>query len=88
MQTSTPFQDHFSTASDDYKRFRPLYPHALFDYLARISPATHAFLRNYDLSYAIAVRTGVDVVHPLSIAPNATKSTSDSRAKRRPAPIR
>lgn len=40
MQTGTPFQDHFSTASDDYKRFRPLYPHALFDYLARISPAT------------------------------------------------
>ena len=34
------FKDYFSTASDDYKRFRPLYPAALFDYLARISPST------------------------------------------------
>lgn len=34
------FKDYFSTASDDYKRFRPLYPTELFDYLAGISPAT------------------------------------------------
>lgn len=34
------FKDYFSTASDDYKRFRPLYPAALFDYLAAASPGT------------------------------------------------
>ncbi len=36
----TAFRDHFSTASDDYKRFRPHYPADLFDYLACLSPAT------------------------------------------------
>ena len=34
------FKDYFSSASDDYKRFRPLYPAALFDYLAAASPST------------------------------------------------
>ena len=34
------FKDYFSSASDDYKRFRPLYPAALFDYLANVSPST------------------------------------------------
>lgn len=33
------FKDYFSDAADDYRRFRPEYPDALFDYLATISPA-------------------------------------------------
>lgn len=33
------FKDYFSTASDDYKRFRPCYPPELFDYLARVAPS-------------------------------------------------
>ncbi len=32
------FKDHFSTASDHYRKFRPDYPEALFQYLASISP--------------------------------------------------
>lgn len=34
------FKDYFSTASDDYKRFRPDYPSALYEYLAGIPPTT------------------------------------------------
>jgi len=34
------FKDYFSTASDDYKRFRPQYPEALYQYLATIAPST------------------------------------------------
>ena len=33
------FKDLFSTASDDYARFRPRYPAALFDWLADQAPA-------------------------------------------------
>lgn len=33
------FKDYFSSASDNYQRFRPDYPAALFAYLAQISPA-------------------------------------------------
>lgn len=36
----TAFKDYFSTASDDYKRFRPQYPEALYRYLASITPST------------------------------------------------
>lgn len=32
------FQDHFSTQANAYARFRPHYPDALFDYLARLAP--------------------------------------------------
>ena len=32
------FKDYFSSASDDYKRFRPEYPGALYQYLADIAP--------------------------------------------------
>lgn len=32
------FKDYFSTASDDYKRYRPTYPPALFEWLASQSP--------------------------------------------------
>lgn len=35
----TEFKDYFSSGSDSYKRFRPLYPQALYDYLASISPS-------------------------------------------------
>lgn len=35
----TDFKDYFSTDSDSYKRFRPIYPQALYDYLAEISPS-------------------------------------------------
>lgn len=34
------FKDYFSTDSDNYKRFRPIYPDALYDYLVSISPST------------------------------------------------
>lgn len=33
------FKDYFSTASDDYKLYRPQYPQALYQYLADIAPA-------------------------------------------------
>ena len=33
------FKDHFSTVADDYARFRPGYPPALFDALATLAPA-------------------------------------------------
>ncbi len=33
------FKDYFSTASDDYRRFRPTYPDELFTWLGDISPA-------------------------------------------------
>lgn len=36
----TQFKDYFSSASDSYKRFRPVYPKALYDHLASISPST------------------------------------------------
>lgn len=32
------FKDHFSTQSSQYQRFRPCYPPALFDWLARQTP--------------------------------------------------
>lgn len=34
------FKDHFSGHSDDYKRFRPIYPAALYQYLAETAPDT------------------------------------------------
>ena len=34
----TTFKDYFSTASDDYKRYRPTYPAELFAYLAASAP--------------------------------------------------
>jgi SAM-dependent methyltransferase len=37
--SSSQFKDHFSTSSDQYQRYRPGYPEALFEYLAGISPA-------------------------------------------------
>ena len=33
-----PFKDHFSTGTDAYLRFRPVYPDALFDVLASLAP--------------------------------------------------
>ncbi len=32
------FKDYFSSASDNYKRFRPVYPRELYEYLAQITP--------------------------------------------------
>ena len=32
------FKDHFSDRSNDYARYRPVYPVALFAYLASITP--------------------------------------------------
>jgi SAM-dependent methyltransferase len=34
------WKDHFSHASDDYRRWRPRYPDALFDWLASLAPST------------------------------------------------
>ena len=36
------FPDHFSAASESYAKFRPRYPDALFDFLAREAPARDA----------------------------------------------
>lgn len=37
--TATPaFKDHFSSQSEAYRRFRPEYPAALFDWLASLAP--------------------------------------------------
>ena len=36
------FSDHFSTGADGYAKFRPRYPDALFDFLARAAPARDA----------------------------------------------
>jgi SAM-dependent methyltransferase len=35
----TQFKDYFSSASDDYRTYRPQYPVELFDYLAALAPA-------------------------------------------------
>jgi SAM-dependent methyltransferase len=34
-----PFKDHFSAAAKDYAQARPLYPQAMFDWIAAIAPA-------------------------------------------------
>ncbi len=34
------FRDHFSSSSPAYARFRPRYPHALFDWIAGEAPGT------------------------------------------------
>lgn len=36
---SNDWKDHFSHASDDYRRWRPLYPDELFSWLASLAPA-------------------------------------------------
>lgn len=38
------FKDHFSASAEQYRVFRPTYPAALFDWLARIAPAREAAL--------------------------------------------
>lgn len=45
------FKDHFSDLSSDYARFRPVYPEALFDYLADKAP-------DRDLAWDCATGTG------------------------------
>jgi O-antigen ligase len=42
------------------------------DLLARISPATDAFLRQYNVAFAIARAQHQPLTHPLSVAPGAT----------------
>ena len=39
MYDPAPFKDHFSGQSEAYRRFRPDYPGALFDWLASVAPA-------------------------------------------------
>jgi len=34
------FKDYFSENSDNYRKYRPVYPDALFDYLATIAPSS------------------------------------------------
>ncbi|MCW8195436.1 class I SAM-dependent methyltransferase [Proteobacteria bacterium 005FR1] len=54
------FKDHFSTASDDYRAYRPQYPAELFDYLAALAPSReHAWdcgCGNGQASVALAER--------------------------------
>lgn len=38
---SSEFKDHFSGHSNEYGHYRPVYPSALFDWLARNSPSAH-----------------------------------------------
>lgn len=37
--TNRTFDDRFSSRADEYARYRPTYPRALFDYLADLSPS-------------------------------------------------
>lgn len=39
MPDPIPFKDHFSDQAQDYERYRPAYPPALFEYLAAAAPA-------------------------------------------------
>lgn len=49
--SATDFKDHFSTASDAYRRYRPHYPAELFAWLADLAPAR-------DLAWDCATGTG------------------------------
>lgn len=42
MQREPAFKDHFSAVAGDYAQARPLYPQALFDWIASIAPAREA----------------------------------------------
>ena len=46
-----PFKDHFSARAGEYARFRPTYPAALFDFLARVAPA-------HNLAWDVATGNG------------------------------
>jgi hypothetical protein len=48
---NAPFADHFSSGSSDYARFRPDYPDALFDWLAKT-------VRRRDLAWDCATGNG------------------------------
>ena len=39
MMSAGHFKDYFSEQSKQYLKFRPLYPDALYDYLAELSPS-------------------------------------------------
>lgn len=49
------FHDHFSAVSDEYARYRPTYPDALFEFLARNAPGT-------DRAWDCATGTGQSAV--------------------------
>ncbi len=51
MVKNNIFKDHFSRHSVDYSRFRPLYPDALFHYLASLT-------ENHDLAWDCATGSG------------------------------
>jgi ubiquinone/menaquinone biosynthesis C-methylase UbiE len=44
IQSSEPFKDHFSNVAAAYRTYRPGYPAALFDWLARSAPGHEAAL--------------------------------------------
>src|SRR5690606_2582982 len=60
--TSANFKDHFSSGSADYAAYRPTYPVALVDELAKISPGTRRALDcgcgTGQLSVLLAARFG------------------------------
>jgi len=53
---TSEFKDHFSIASDDYDRYRPCYPEALFNYLASES-------KNLGRAWDCATGTGQSAVN-------------------------
>ena len=64
------FKDHFSRAPADYRRFRPGYPRALFEFLAGLAPAR-------ELAWDAATgngqaATGVAEYFPLVVATDAS----------------
>lgn len=65
------FKDHFSSSANAYARARPRYPEALFDFVARIAPATRrawdAGCGNGQASHALADR----FAHVLATDPSA-----------------
>jgi hypothetical protein len=39
MTRTVSFKDHFSKQAEDYAKFRPRYPHELFEYLGTLAPS-------------------------------------------------
>jgi SAM-dependent methyltransferase len=75
------FHDHFSGHAATYREARPLYPEALFDWLARVAPARRlvwdAGCGNGQASVALAAR----FAHVFATDPSATQLDN---AERRP----
>lgn len=79
--TKHAFKDHFSGHADEYTRYRPGYPSALFDFLAEIAPGR-------DRAWDCATGNGQAAVGlaELFAAVEATDASAEQIAKARPHP--